>query len=359
MPEYTDYAEALVYQFDEEEQSDCDYQDIMTVLNTEFRTFGDALSCFIRNIMPTTINSDPAEYLKKKSNEKHILIVSNNTLTNWFRNGLRPKKGNRSREIMYRIAFSLELTVPQTSDLFHKVYLDRAFNNRNPKELIYRYCLLHRLNWNTAQTAIEMIKFSREDCADQTIHTIELSSDMERAKDLPALIQFINLHPHNFSINNVAAKERLQHYLTLAGKYAATEAETNGNPEYYRNMNRRSTNFLYTVITDQFVNGLSGTKPISFKNSIIPQEIKNNFPSPEILSKQDPTYEEIRKSFIMLFSYCFWCEQQKHNSYDAFDEYRDNINLELAAIGHPQLYQFRSVVLSVLLVSDRTVLQQD
>lgn len=32
MPEYTDYAEALVYQFDEEEQSDCDYQDMCGIL---------------------------------------------------------------------------------------------------------------------------------------------------------------------------------------------------------------------------------------------------------------------------------------------------------------------------------------
>ena len=73
-----------------------------------------------------------------------------------------------------------------------------------------------------------------------------------------------------------------------------------------------------------------------FKYSFLPSEIKINFPQPNILQKKDPSYDELRKSIILLFSYRFW--RKTMPSTDFFDDFEIQLSDLLDGIGFPPLY---------------------
>ena len=96
-------------------------QDVINILNKEFRSFGDALLNIMEKNCEAPI-SDPVKYIKSmclKNNVPVNAVASDNTLRAWFR-GIRPKKSTKSREEMFALAFALGLNADETIDLFHK-----------------------------------------------------------------------------------------------------------------------------------------------------------------------------------------------------------------------------------------------
>ena len=69
-----------------------------------------------------------------------------------------------------------------------------------------------------------------------------------------------------------------------------------------------------------------------------PKEIKNRFPEAVTLSKKDPTYEELRKLIILLFSYCYWYEVQRKNEFVELDDYIEELNAHLNESGFSLMY---------------------
>ena len=123
--------------------SEDDYAEMVDYLNSSnFRYFGDGL---VSVISKKVLEDESAlDCLKRYFKEKNIDIKelgSPNTPKNWLNGGERPKKGEDSRRKMFVLAFALGLSVEETVYLFQRVFLDRAFNPRNYKELIYYYCI--------------------------------------------------------------------------------------------------------------------------------------------------------------------------------------------------------------------------
>lgn len=240
---------------------------------------------------------------------------------------------------MFRIAFALELSTDETARLFRNALLDRAYNPRDYKEVIYYYCIKNAKEYQYAEKLIKLVHF-QEEPTDVTIYTNNLILNLEEIHDDLELIEFININKHNFEMSNIAAKKEVKKLLEDAKGVANKErAKIESSSNYTYNKNKDSMNFLYETITACGVTGTGGTRTI-FKNAELPKEIKSSFPQPYIFAKENPTFEELRKEIILLFSYIFWinADEQIDNASDIFDYYKDELDSLLYSVGFVPLY---------------------
>lgn len=341
MSNYTSQMEESLYnKWNEYDTADDDFNDIIEYLNADgFRSFGEGLQTVI---MPKAVDGETAvACLKRCCKEKCIDITkelaSVNTIKNWFSGGERPKKGEDSRHKMFVIAFALSLTADETAYIMQKVLLDRAFNPRNYKELIYYYCLENKRSLAQAEDMISKININASEEMDKTIYTSALESVAGQAQSDDELIGYINSHPHNFSVSNIAAKKSVEEYIAKAKACVAKEIDSPEYNEIKYGKNIESTNFMYEIIIGQSVTGAKGTKTI-FKNADLPKEIKVSFPETTTFSKSEQTYDELRKILILLFSYCFWYKVQSSNNYADIDDYTAQLDMLLLKSGLPTVY---------------------
>lgn len=340
---YTEQMEnALFEQWEEFDDYNEDYSSLIEKLNNEnaFRTFGDGLLFFLQKQTSELTAETAIKYIEKVCQETGVStkdIASANTLSNWFKGGPRPKKGEDSRSSMFALAFALKLTPDETADLFHKVYLDRAFDYRNAKEIVYYFCLSNNKTWSDAKRLIANIEEIPVVIDDFTVYTSQIKTDIETLNDEEALISYISKHGHNLAKKNVSATNIVKKLLLEANKKANEESELEEYAEVFRGSDKTSNNFTYEVITNLCVSGEKGTKTL-FKNARLPKEIKNRFPEAITLSKKEPTYEELRKLIILLFSYCYWYDVQQENEVIELDDYIEEINVHLNESGFSLMY---------------------
>lgn len=342
---YTEQMEEALWQKWSDYDTDAEYASTIEFLNAEdgFRSFGDGLVALMQKKDPA-MDTDKAiahltDYCKKNGVELSE-IGSTNTLKSWFKGGPRPKKGEDSRDAMFALAFALEFSPDEVAELFHKVYLDRAFNFRNEKELVYYFCLANGKAWQDAKRIIAEIEHDA-DGYDATLHTSAIQTDVDKFLNESELLSYIRTHRRNMEMNNVTAKKNLDRLLEQAKKYAMEEAAL---PEHdgqfdgaWKNEKTVSVNFMYALITDTTPSAKKGTTTV-FKNARLPKEIKNRFPEAGSFSEKEPTYESIRKMIVMLFSYTFWYHVQwKHKDFDV-EDYTEQLNALLNECGFAPLY---------------------
>lgn len=351
--EYTMNMNDTAYDMAQMDELGDDYSALLDYLNCpNFRSFGDGLKEVIRSKMPTDSSMIPQDFLQSCCKDKGITVASAATLYNWFQKGMRPDRAEQRREAMFALAFALELTVEETTDLFHKVYLDRAFNKRSYKELIYYHCIKRGSTYSHAQKLISMVSFNK-DIVDATVRTEVISEQTATFADDMDLLAYIHNRPHNFSLSNVAAiaeyekqweKARLtvDRELGFAKRNSTQTERVRGNWDSKRladlaEKDINSAAFDFETITGQSITGAKGTKPLSFKNKYLPKEIAVNFPAAPSLGK-NPSYEQIRKMIILLFSYEFWFNVQEADETDYFFDYTYALDQKLEDIGYPPLY---------------------
>lgn len=342
---YTEMMEEALWQKWNDYDIDADYASTIDFLNAEdgFRSFGDGLLSLMQKKDPTMDIEKAIAHLStccKKNGVELREIGSTNTLKSWFKGGPRPKKGEDSRDAMFALAFALELTTDETAELFHKVYLDRAFNFRNEKELVYYFCISNNMTWADSKRIIETIEHNRDNY-DATLYTSAIQADVDKFSNENELLSYIKTHRHNMEMNNVTAKKYLGKLMDEAKKYARLEAEF---PEHegqfdgaWRKEDSVSVNFMYTLITDTTPSAKKGTTTV-FKNARLPKEIKNRFPEAVSFSEKEPTYESVRKMIIMLFSYTFWYHVQWERKDFDIEDYTEQLNAMLNECGFSPLY---------------------
>ena len=340
---YTEQMEnALFEQWDEFDDYNENYSSLIDKLNSEdvFRTFGDGFLFFLQKRNPDLAAEIAIKYIEElcvNSGVSASDIASTNTLKSWFKGGPRPKKGEDSRKSMFALAFALELNPAETAELFHKVYLDRAFDYRNANEIIYYFCLNNKKTWSDAVRLIETANGFNSERTDHTVYTSQIKSDIDSFADENELLLYLKNHAHNLEKSNVSAKKNLAELTEAAKKIAKEESEQPEYAETFRGSNRDSLNFTYEVITSLSVSGDTGTKTL-FKNARLPKEIKNRFPEATTLSKKEPTYEELRKLIILLFSYTYWYKVQWTDVDADIDDYIAQVNVYLTDSGFSPIY---------------------
>lgn len=293
------------------------------------RSFGDGLLAVISRKYSDVNTDNVIAKIKEyaKSNGVPLKnIAAENTLTNWFKKESRPKKGERSRLMMFALAFAMNFSVAETKYLFENVYLDRAFDYRKEEELIYYFCLKTGKTWVEAKDLIEKAKNLTKQHEDKTILTSEIQDELKAINDETALLSYIANHGHNFAKNNVTAKKVFDKLLSDAKEVAENEVikmhidlKGKWNPK-----EKISNNTLFEIITGQKASSGAGTKTI-FKNAYLPQEITNRFPEAGTFSKTDMTYEEIRKVIILLHFYIYCIRNWNETDYDVFVVEMNNI----------------------------------
>ena len=341
--QYTEHMEARLFeQWDMFDSADDDYTAVIDFLNEKnvFHSFGDGLLSLMRESNPDLSAENAIKYIENACTEHGVSkseIGSTNTLKSWFKGGPRPKKGEDSRNAMFALAFALGLSPEKTAALFHKVYLDRAFDYRNEHELVFYHCLAHSKSWQDAKRLIDSIPTTSDVENGETIYTAVIKNTVDTLSSEDALLSYISRNKYNFAKNNLSAKESVSKLLDKAHSIAKNESSLPEYADQYRGSNRDSVSFMYEVITGFSVSGNKGTTTI-FKNARLPKEIKNRFPEAGTFSKKNPTYEELRKMIVLLFSYVYWYHCQENDLSSDIDNYTEELNAYLGNSGLPLLY---------------------
>ncbi|MBQ8789446.1 MAG: hypothetical protein IJZ58_08045, partial [Oscillospiraceae bacterium] len=104
MGNYTEQMEnELFLQFYGFDDYDEDYSVLVNMLNQEsvFRSFGEGLLFYLQSKDSSLNKETVIKYIEEKCAENNVPkneVASLNTLKNWFRNDLRPKKSEESRK---------------------------------------------------------------------------------------------------------------------------------------------------------------------------------------------------------------------------------------------------------------------
>ena len=359
---YTSNLETEIWNMAEELDESEDFSKVIDFLNSKegFQPFGKRLAEFIdkKFDLGSTDRKTVVQALNEACEKNGVglsEIASDGTLRNWFDKDKRPKKGEDSRFSMFALAFALRLSVEETKDLFHKIFLDRAFNYRNEKEVIYYFCLKNNKTWADAKRMIAEVENMTIDVSDHTQLTNVIADNINAMSDENTLLEYIRENGHNFEKNSVTAKEKFSYYLEQAKKLAKEEVsairkdeedmlvdeygnEKRGKKSYSGKwINSFSNNFLYEIITGIGVEGDKGTKTV-FKNATLPKEIKQRFPEAITFGKEDMKSEEYRKVIVLLFSYCFWYKVQYLSIDFDYDDYIEELDHILFSCNFSKLY---------------------
>ena len=361
---YTEQMEGALFNYwDEDYTSEEKVLEFLNMTNT-FSTFGEALQRFVLTVKADEDIINAEDYLKNEL-KKHDISFNRNTLKNWF-SGKRPKKGDQSREHMYKIGFALELSVNEVSDLFRKVYYDRPFNMRNPKEFVYYYCFMHQYTYQHAQNLLEQIRIDNEVINEETRSTRLLTNDVMGIEDDCSIVDYILQHPHNFQLQSTSAKKILDNLLNevrakeddreklenmkVDKRCGIVTQECNHHPEFIykytplkntslKNKSLTSISTMLDIILDiNFVKEKEERDFTIFKNATLPDEISQCFPNKHVFSKENPTFEELRKMIILLFSYKFWFKKEYEEDSPDLDDYMMQLDGLLQEAELPQLY---------------------
>lgn len=291
-----------------------------------FKTFSEGLTEFISNHGYSDSLTDvdkKASFLFNKLSEQDIKI-SKSTIKDWFLSVRRPNTDIRSRENMYKICFSLNLSENETAKFFNNVYFDRYFNFRNINELIYYFCLKNNKSYNNALNLIEKVKRILETNEtsenNATIFTNNIAEQTQDFKDDEQLIQYITLNKYNFEKNNVSSTKNLQELIEEAKSFAQIESESFILDT--ENMDKSSLDFmLYIIHGMNFTAIEKELKDYSFsKNANLLDIIRINYPSKSTLSNiinnKNISYDILRKAMILFKFYVFWLKAFKNKYID-------------------------------------------
>ena len=359
---YTKRLEIEIWNMAKELDENEDFSKVIDFLNSEegFQPFGKRLAAFIAKTLQLNATDfktikDALEKQRETTGVDISEIASDGTLRNWFDKGTSRKKGDDTRQHMFALAFVLRLSVDDTKKLFHKIFLDRAFNYRNEKEVIYYFCLKNNKSWADAKRMIAEVESMTIDTSDHTQLTNVIVQNVDVMSDEKMLLAYIRENGHNFEKNSVTAKEKFSYYLEQAKKLAKEEVnairkdeedmlvdeygnEKRGKKSYSGKwINRFSNNFLYEIITGIGVECDKGTKTV-FKNAELPKEIKQRFPEAITFGKEDMTSEEYRKAIVLLFSYYVWYKAEYIQRDYGFDDYYYELDDLLDKCNLPNLY---------------------
>lgn len=319
-----------------------------------FQSFSDGLKTLINSKMPDTYEFDELQYLKDCA-DKNDVTFNRNTINNWF-SGARPKKGDESRRHMYMISFALKLNIKETSELFRKVYYDKPFNFRDPKEFIFYYCIKNGHSYSHACEMISRIITRNKEYKDKTMYTRFMSQTADTLVEDEEVISYILKHPHNFNKNSITAKKTLEKLVTEIKPDEEDKEKLRRNrvdrychyitrecsmyPELFDSKKTlTSLSTMLDVIYDfNIVKVREETGKTIIKNANFLKEIKNRFPSKQTLSKKEPSFEELRKMIILLFSYKFWFIKQYEKREADLEDYKAQIDDLLIACGLQEMY---------------------
>lgn len=312
--------------------------------NLDYPIVNESNNINIMNILKKEIEKidiekyfDEKVYLNQCFKEKNIHFY-HSTLDNWFRDKT-PKKSDESREHMYKVAFALDLNIEETDRLFRKVYKDRPFNIRRMKEFVYFICIHNHYDYYFAQDVIEEVQ-QIEPVETSIEPTLQIFNDIHFIHSKEEILNYIKNHYSSFCMNNVSAKavlDSLKEKIIGKEEKNIIELELSNNPAILKsNHSLTSISGMLTIIYNTDCHSLVSQN--SFKDIGLPKEVITNMPTKQTFSKEDPSYEELRKMIILLASYKYWVTTKYSEDEYGLDDYVSEINSYLLDANLSELY---------------------
>ncbi len=354
---YTSYFLLLVNSFIKDAKKGCiDIEEVKEFLDSDdFRPFSERLLVFINRQTGLTMTAVEAYKNLYNAFKENGISISRNTVKSWLNTnneldgGGAPQYGDDDRDRVYKIAFALGLDVQETTELFNKVFLDNAFNLRNPREFVYLYCINSGKSYMIAQQLIEAADVSGSEFHDQTVITSRIGEYAISSNDDQDIVEFIIQHPDNFSRGRRTAKNELDWLRSelqgdegtpgLAQKeYDEFEKWQYEDPHSpYGGNNKHSLDFVLKMLNG----GGAGIKEAvlpTIKNVFLRKEITTNFPDSESFANPKPSSYILRKELILLYFYWYWVKVRLYQQGGSFHGFIAETNSMLADCGFQPLY---------------------
>ena len=351
--------EDLINAAEEGYDAECDYSMLVEQINSPdfFEPFSERLRRYLSKRMQIEYSPDEAyQFLFNAMNEAGT-NPTRNTIKNWLNvsgssgGHFGPNMGDAGRESMFQVAFSLGLNASKTEDYFHRVYLDKAFNARNPKEFIYFYCLQREKSYTEAKDlATEAEKYLPSSSASSSgTATVMMKQVAKIAKDDEELLTYIREHAFNFTGKSKTAQDILDwlkrdlcggnEQIGLAEQeYLAYKADDMTGSE---GRNPHSVDFVLAMAEKgPLMIGESIRDPNAKKvrDILTRKEISNQFPNANTISHPDSSYI-MRKNIILLYFYWYWVKDILKEYPEGDDEsFVTELNSYLFKCGYSPLY---------------------
>jgi hypothetical protein len=166
-----------------------------------------------------------------------------------------------------------------------------------------------------------------ENPPEQTEQTQFLEGKARQELNDDELLHFILSNPHNFSLNNTAAKKHRQELLgDLTGSKDVPGLARKEHEK--RNFYEASPNGQDPTSVDFLLKTIKGTdftqkaNKDAFREKLPRKEIINQFPDKQTLSAENPSSYVLRKDIILLHFYEYWANDymdgRKRGDYDCF-----------------------------------------
>lgn len=227
--------------YDEDMEATAEYMQ-----HYNFKDFPEGLTDFIKT---KGFNGDfdsveeKTDFVLKKCSENNISINPIN-IKGWF-SDKRPISSSRSRKLMYKLCFGLNLSLEEVVVFFRNVYFECPFNFRVCEELVYYYCFANELSYSTASELKEKankileVYDSDETTYDLTIGIVAALKDIHTEEEL---LDFISKNVSDFHASNRTAyklaKELIDDDTKLAKKFY--EKKRDSDKELYEARSERS-----------------------------------------------------------------------------------------------------------------------
>lgn len=319
--------------------------------------------------------------------EEPGIINSENSRT-WklnLKNWIVPQKGKTapvmpgSREPVYQLCFALKMNASETGEFFLKGYLQRPYNFKNLKEVVYFYCLNNGLRYTDAIELFEKAQampFEKHSLADSDTATIGRAiCDFH---DDESFLDYIQQNRWAFETKSMAAANKIKDLLALCKIAAIKEAYANSHNEWqdafakfeifklkYAKDSRTDTEKSFdsmrpeekTIESDETLlaiiygyharstsNGKLDYDITLNKGSSFPKLIRENMVvnHQQLAAIQNGEAPAIARSALILFNfYLFFAEAQASgcaDTIDLYDQFVDATNAALFECGYGQLY---------------------
>lgn len=301
-------------------------------------------------IVGKALNLDVISKDKKKAFE--------NTIDNWFKEGterFRREKSRKkekdtdeikekkeiinapddtiiSRENVYKLCWSLELSIDEIKEFFLKKYLCMPFNLRNVNETVYFYCLNNDKTYMDAKKILDSIEqIDIESNLSEDLETQYIRFELVKIHKDDEFIDFYKKNYAYFNKSNLTVVNEIKNFV----KQIEKEKNIIGCSEIigliFDNQSRKKTSIG------------EGEKEFSVglrTNIMIPKKIRLNLPSEiqlsNILNGKRTSPDAERKMLILLDFYSFFMNGTSVN--DVYGEFVIELDSILDKCGFIQSY---------------------
>ena len=320
------------------------------LLTYPFKNFSDGLTETIQK-HGYKGNSDSfeekADFVKECCQKNNVLINIANS-RRWFQDK-RPISGAKSRELVFRLCFGLDMNIEEITEFFLKVYFECPFNFRNHAEVIYYFCFVNHLDYISAtelKSKADLILKQSESEKSEYEFTVSIGSELKKIHTQQELLDYISKNSSEFLVNNRTALKNAQKLLEECTSLATDDFERHhfhDEETLHYSKKKSNVDLFLSVLLDVDMTQYSGENSF-VKISAFPEIVKSNFPLKMQLSKikngKQISYDAMRKALIVLNFYDYFAKLsfKKENNNSDFELFVEETNDLLISCGYPPFY---------------------